>query len=172
MVFLKKEKPAEGNKQNFNKPSIQKSEDIKKNSKSEVIKPVAIGLGILIVIVIVGLLTKHDLTVIILAIIAQISFIVYLAKILEEQYKIKLKHLKEKEEIQKKNNELREKLEKQKLQPRIQTKLVPKLTNFADLKKYIGKTLKLRFSKQEIKKAVIGAGWSEEKVDKAFKEIE
>src|SRR3989338_4855808 len=84
----------------FGKKEINQEQKPKKEQdKSNILKPIIIGITALVLIVLIGLLTKNTLLVIIVAIVVQIIFIIYLARILEKEYEIKLRHLKKKEEI-------------------------------------------------------------------------
>jgi len=144
--------------------------------KSNLLKPIIIGITSLVIIVLIGLLTKNTLIVIIVAIVVQIGFIIYLARILEKEYEIKLRHLKEKEEAEAKAKSMKQQLEKAeaqvKFKPVQRAAYIPKITNFEDLKKYIDRTLKLRFKKEEIKSALLSTGWSEEQIEKGFSEVQ
>jgi len=161
----------------FGKKEINQEQKPKKEQdKSNILKPIIIGITALVLIVLIGLLTKNTLLVIIVAIVVQIIFIIYLARILEKEYEIKLRHLKEKEEAEKQAKEMKQKLEKAeaqvKFKPVQSATYIPKITNFEDLKRYIEKTLRLKFKKEEIKSALLSTGWSDELIEKAFSEIE
>ena len=143
-------------------------------SKNNIIKPIAIGIAVLAMIVLIAFLTENTLIIILTAIVGQIGFIVYLAKILEKAQEIKLRNLKEKEAVEQRAKNLQQQLEKTKAQvkyPATSRILIPKITNFEDMKKYIERTLVLRFKKEEISAALISAGWPSKQVESAFYEI-
>src|SRR3989344_5675710 len=151
-----------------------KTKEKQEESKSSIIKPIALGIAVLAMIVLVAFLIKNTLVIILTAVTGQIGFIVYLAKILEKAQEIKLSNLKQKEIAEQKAKNLQQQLKKTKTQERYQATpkvLVPKITNFEDLKKYIEMTFGLRFKKEEINTALISAGWSSEQVEKAFYEV-
>ena len=151
-----------------------KTKEKQEESKSSIIKPIALGIAVLAMIVLVAFLIKNTLVIILTAVTGQIGFIVYLAKILEKAQEIKLKNLKEKEAVELKAKNLQQQLEKTKAQakyPAVSRKLMPKITNFEDMKKYIERTMVLRFKKEEISAALISAGWPSEQVEKAFYEV-
>ena len=142
--------------------------------KNNIIKPIAIGIAVLAMIVLIAFLTENTLIIILTAIVGQIGFIVYLAKILEKAQEIKLRNLKEKEAVEQRAKNLQQQLEKTKAQakyPATSRILIPKITNFEDMKKYIERTLGLRFKKEEISAALISAGWPSKQVERAFYEV-
>ncbi|QQG39153.1 MAG: hypothetical protein HYS32_01715 [Candidatus Woesearchaeota archaeon] len=141
---------------------------------------VAVGIGFIILGVIIGVifLIKSTLISIIVAVAGQVAFLVYLAIILEKEYELGVKNLKEKEEAEKTTTEIRRELEKErtkaKFHPSFQNRiqLTPKLVNFEDLKEYIQMTLKQKFHKEQITQALLGYGWSQEDIEKAFSEVQ
>ena len=175
MKLFKKKKILEEKRQ-LPKP-LKKPKKEDPFAKGNIIKPVVIGLGVLVLIILIALLTQNKIILILVAIVAQIGFIAYLATTLEKQYEIKLRHLREKEDAEEKAVELKKELEKAKAQVKfkssmVQKGLAPQITNFEDLKKYINNTLKLRFKKDDIKMALISSGWPTKKIEMAFFEIE
>src|SRR3989344_2659424 len=74
-----------------------KTKEKQEESKSSIIKPIALGIAVLAMIVLVAFLIKNTLVIILTAVTGQIGFIVYLAKILEKAQEIKLSNLKQKD---------------------------------------------------------------------------
>lgn len=163
-----------GKKEEIKKQILNQKPKVKKQiSKGKITKAIVIGIAALAAIILIAFLTKNTLIIILVAIVAQIGFIVYLANFLEVEHKTKIKQIKEKEIAEQKAKNLQQQLEKTKIQAKAkQKKLVPQLTNIEEMKKYIEKALRLRFKKEEIKATLVSRGWPPQKIEKAFLELQ
>jgi len=151
--------------------------------------PVLVAIIDLAVIILLVFLFKNILVIVVVVILGHLIFLIYLIKTLEREKISKNKEIKARLEAEQKAREERIKLDKekelrleaeQKIQPQPQQEpepqqtestLIPKITNFHDLKRYISITLKQKFPPQEIKNALINVGWSKEKIEQAFREV-
>ena len=157
----------------FNKPE--------KTPLKKIWLPILIAIVDLAIIILLVILFKNALAIVAVVVLGHLIFLVYLAKTLEMEKISKDKEIKARLEAEQKIKQHKQELEKERRlrleaekkveQPQQENILISHITNFEDLKKYVFVTLKMKFSAQEIKQALLNVGWPEEKIEQAFKEV-